>query len=307
MEDLQAKSARAVRRHPPWLKVKAPFGERVHELKSLLSGLKLNTVCQEAMCPNMGECWSHGVATFMILGDVCTRGCRYCAVSKGKPNELDRAEPARVAAAAKAMSLRHAVVTSVDRDDLSDGGASVFAETIRQIRSLLPECTVEVLTPDFQGAPDAVATVLEATPEVFNHNIETVPRLFRVARGGGKYDVSLRVLRQAAKSGSGAVVKSGMMLGLGERPDEIRSVMADLRTYGVQLLTLGQYLRPSRWHLPVARHYHPDEFLHWREIGLQLGFEHVESGPLVRSSYLADRQFKSIRGSDAGRDLVQLS
>ncbi|HUG44859.1 MAG TPA: lipoyl synthase [Acidobacteriota bacterium] len=308
MEDLQAKRARAVRRHPPWLKVKAPFGERVHELKSLLSGLKLNTVCQEAMCPNMGECWSHGVATFMILGDVCTRGCRYCAVSKGKPNELDRAEPRRVAEAARSMGLRHAVITSVDRDDLEDGGAGLFAETIRRIRSLLPECTIEVLTPDFQGRDASIEAVLEAGPAVFNHNIETVPRLFRTARGGGKYDVSLHVLRRVAEFNTGAVVKSGMMLGLGEESDEIRSVMGDLRTCGVRLLTLGQYLRPSQWHLPVARHYHPDEFQYWKEVGRELGFDHVESGPLVRSSYLADRQFASMRRNDAsGPDLVQIS
>lgn len=308
MEDPQEKRVRPVRRHPPWLKVKAPFGERVHELKSLLSGLKLNTVCQEAMCPNMGECWSHGVATFMILGDVCTRGCRYCAVSKGKPNELDRAEPARVAEAARAMGLRHAVITSVDRDDLEDGGAEIFAQTIRRIRNLLPECTIEVLTPDFQGRDDSIEAVLEARPAVFNHNIETVPRLFRLARGGGKYGVSLHVLRRAAESSSGTVVKSGMMLGLGEEPDEIRSVMADLRTCGVRLLTLGQYLRPSQWHLPVSRHYHPDEFQYWKEVGGELGFDHVESGPLVRSSYLADRQFASMPRNDvSGPDLIQIS
>lgn len=283
------------RRHPPWLKVRAPFGEKVHELKSLLGGLKLNTVCQEAMCPNMGECWAHGVATFMILGDICTRGCRYCAVNKGKPTELDLAEPARVAEAVQTMKLRHVVVTSVDRDDVADGGASIFAETVRQIRSRRPDCTVEVLIPDFQGSADALRTVLEAEPEIVNHNIETVPRLYPTARGGGDYEVSLELLERVRRWAPGLVSKTGMMLGLGETRPEILRVLRDLRKRDVQILTLGQYLRPSGWHLPVARHYHPEEFEQLKSQGEAIGFSHVEAGPLVRSSYLADRQFDALR------------
>lgn len=283
------------RRHPPWLKVRAPLGQQVHDLKRLLGGLKLNTVCQEAMCPNMGECWSHGVATFMILGDVCTRGCRYCAVSKGKPNELDFAEPGRVAEAVRSMGLRHVVITSVDRDDLADGGAGIFAATIREIRRHRPDCIIEVLIPDFQGSPEALQTVLEERPEILNHNIETVPRLYKTARGGGVYEVSLALLQRAKRLAPDLATKTGMMLGLGEEPDEIRRVMQDLVERGVNILTLGQYLRPTRWHLPVVRHYHPDEFAYWKEAGEAIGFDHVESGPLVRSSYLADRQFASMQ------------
>ncbi len=300
-EEIVSKPARP--RHPPWLKVRAPFGERVHELKTLLNGLKLNTVCQEAMCPNMGECWAHGVATFMILGDVCTRGCRYCAVSKGRPSALDLEEPGRVAVAVEAMKLRHVVVTSVDRDDVADGGAAVFAETIREIRRRRPSCIVEVLIPDFQGLESSLQAVLDAQPEILNHNIETVPRLYPTARGGGDYEVSLRVLRRAREMAPHVVTKTGMMLGLGERPEEVRSVLQDLVDRGVQILTLGQYLRPSGWHLPVARHYHPDEFRQWKEVGERMGFQHVEAGPLVRSSYLADRQFDSLREKSS---LVQL-
>lgn len=294
-------------RHPPWLKVKAPFGEGVHRLKNLLGGLRLNTVCQEAMCPNMGECWSHGVATFMILGEICTRGCRYCAVTKGTPTELDLTEPKRVAEAVDVMGLRHVVITSVDRDDLEDGGAGIFAATIRKIRQRRPECIVEVLVPDFQGSEQAIQTVLAAGPEVFNHNIETVPRLYPKARGGGVYEVSLQVLKRALELEPGVVTKTGMMLGLGEEPDEIRQVMMDLVERGVRILTLGQYLRPTKWHLPVVRHYHPDEFQYWKEIGESLGFDHVEAGPLVRSSYLADRQFQALDRPEAGSvPLVQL-
>lgn len=288
------------RRHPSWLKVRAPFGPPVHDLKRLLGNLRLNTVCQEALCPNMGECWSHGVATFMLLGDVCTRGCRYCAVNKGRPAGLDREEPLRVAQAVAAMALNHVVLTSVDRDDLKDGGAGIFAETIRQIRCLRPACAVEVLTPDFQGRPDSVYTVLEARPEVFGHNVETVPRLYRKARGGGKYPVTLDVLRMARRWDAAAVTKTGVMLGLGETDEELRALLEDIRNCGVNILTLGQYLQPTRRHLPVVRYYHPEEFQQWREIALALGFDHVEAGPLVRSSYLADRQFQSLR------DLVEL-
>ena len=301
------------RRHPSWLKVRAPFGEQVHHLKSLLAGLKLNTVCQEAMCPNMGECWAHGVATFMILGDVCTRGCRYCAVDKGKPAQLDTEEPGRVAAAVAQMGLNHVVITSVDRDDLSDGGAAIFAATIREIRRQRPGCAVEVLTPDFQGNEAALKAVVEARPEVFGHNIETVPRLYRKARGGGKYDVSLGVLRRVRALDPEGVIKSGIMLGLGEEPDEIRAVMADIVACGVNILTLGQYLRPSGWHLPVERYYRPEEFVYWKEVGEGMGFDHVESAPLVRSSYLADRQLSALGArlprptGDSGSSLVDLT
>ena len=289
-----AHTVAARRRHPPWLKVKAPFGEKVHNLKKLLGGLQLNTVCQEARCPNMGECWGHGVATFMILGDVCTRGCRYCAVAKGKPQSLDLAEPERVAEAVQVMGLRHVVITSVDRDDLKDGGAGVFASTVARIRESSPDCVVEVLIPDFQGDEEALKTVLDEEPEIVNHNIETVPRLYRVARGGGVYEVSLRVLERAKQLKPHLVTKTGMMLGLGEEPDEIRQVMRDLLKREVGILTLGQYLRPSGWHLPVSRHYTPEEFQEWKEEGERMGFGHVEAGPLVRSSYLADRQFEEM-------------
>ena len=281
-----------IRRHPPWLRVRAPFGQRVHELRGLMARLGLHTVCQEAQCPNMGECWSHGVATFMILGDVCTRGCRYCAVSKGRPSSLDGEEPGRVAEAVQTMGLRHVVITSVDRDDLTDGGASLFASTIEEIRRHASGCIVEVLIPDFQGCEEALKTVLEAQPEILNHNIETVPRLYAVARGGGKYPVSLEVLRLAKELAPEITTKTGLMLGLGEEPEEIRQVMQDLLERQVDILTLGQYLRPSSWHLPVARYYHPDEFHYWKQVGEDSGFRHVESGPLVRSSYLADRQFE---------------
>lgn len=290
MPEKMKNSKPSPRRHPPWLKVRAPFGEEVHRLRSLLKGLKLNTVCQEAICPNMGECWAHGVATFMILGEICTRGCRYCAVGKGKPNELDRAEPLRVAEAIAEMRLGHVVITSVDRDDLEDGGAEIFAETIRQSKRLRPECAVEVLVPDFQGREESIRIVQDARPEIFGHNVETVPSLYRVARGGGKYDVSLSVLELAKQIAPDSITKTGIMLGLGEEPDELKRVMQDVVERGVSILTLGQYLRPTGWHLPVVKHYHPDEFAQWKEIGEAMGFAHVESGPLVRSSYLADQQ-----------------
>lgn len=293
-----SKSLQSPRRHPPWLKVRAPFGSRVHDLKQLMASLDLNTVCQEAQCPNMGECWSHGVATFMILGDICTRGCRYCAVSKGKPGQLDENEPERVAEAVGRMGLKHVVITSVDRDDLADGGAKVFAETVQAVRGSRPDCIVEVLIPDFQGSESALRKVLEAGPEILNHNIETVPRLYPVARGGGDYEISLQLLERSRHINPEIVTKTGIMLGLGERDEEVLAVMQDLCGRGVAILTIGQYLRPSGWHLPVARYYRPDEFKAWKEVGEKLGFAHVESGPLVRSSYLADRQFESLQKTD---------
>jgi lipoic acid synthetase len=281
---------RRFERKPPWLKVRAPGGESYVRLKGVMRDLELHTVCEEAQCPNVGECWGHGVATFMILGDVCTRGCRYCAVSKGTPRELDLTEPDRVADAVRRMGLGFVVVTSVDRDDLPDGGASIFAETVRGIRSASPATGIELLTPDFQGSEAALRAVLDAGPDVLNHNVETVPRLYRRARGGGVYDVSLRVLENVKRFAPAVTSKTGMMLGLGETRDEVREVMRDLVERGVEILTLGQYLRPSGWHLEVERYVHPDEFRELAEEGRAMGFRHVEAGPLVRSSYRADRQ-----------------
>ena len=260
-----------------------------------MGNLKLHTVCQEAMCPNLGECWSRGVATFMILGDICTRGCRYCAVGKGRPSELDWAEPRRVAEAVAKMNLKHVVITSVDRDDLLDGGVSVFSATLREIRQHSPGCVVEVLIPDLQGSERALRVILEANPEILGHNIETVPRLYAKARGGGKYRVSLRLLRRAKQLFPEVTTKTGLMLGLGECEKEIRQVLQDLLECKVNILTLGQYLRPTSWHLPVVRYYSPEEFRHWKQVGEEIGFDHVESGPLVRSSYLADRQFAAAK------------
>ncbi|HEY2932631.1 MAG TPA: lipoyl synthase [Acidobacteriota bacterium] len=284
------------RRFPDWLKVRIPGGERFHELKTLMRSLNLHTVCEDALCPNIAECWGRGVATFMILGDVCTRSCGYCAVKSGKPTELDPWEAVKVADAVRKMGLRHVVVTSVDRDDLADGGAGVFASTIAQIRRLNPECAVEVLIPDFRGDAVALRTVVDAAPDILNHNIETVPRLYRRARSGGKYPRSIGLLRDAKAWRPLMVTKTGMMLGLGESREEIVQVMRDLVAAGVQILTLGQYLQPTRGHLPVDRFYHPDEFKELKVLGEALGFEHVEAGPLVRSSYQADKQFELVRG-----------
>jgi len=251
---------------------------------------RLNTVCEEAHCPNIGECWHHGTATFMILGDVCTRACPYCAVAHGRPAGLDTAEPERVAEAVGRMGLRYVVITSVDRDDLADGGASIFAETVRRIRERLPACRIEVLIPDFKGSQASLEAVLDAGPDVLNHNIETVPRLYRVARPGGRYPRSLELLDRARHHARPVPTKSGLMVGLGEQWDEVVATIADLHTVGCGILTIGQYLSPSPAHLPVARYYHPDEFEMLRTIALNMGFGHVESGPLVRSSYHAHEQ-----------------
>jgi len=274
---------------PPWLKVRAPGSENYLRLKGVMKELKLHTVCEEARCPNIGECWHHGTATFMILGDVCTRACAYCAVAHGKPHELDRAEPARVADAIERMALRHAVITSVDRDDLADGGAFIFAETIRRTRERVPGCRIEVLIPDFQGLESSLRAVLDAGPDVLNHNIETVPRLYRMARSGGKYRRSLELLDRSRYWPSIAT-KTGIMVGLGEEIDEVVAVFDDLRRVGVSILTIGQYLRPSPAHAPMVRYYHPDEFAELKRLALARGFAHVESGPLVRSSYHAHEQ-----------------
>jgi lipoic acid synthetase len=275
---------------PPWLKVRAPGSENYLRLRRIMRGLKLNTVCEDAHCPNIGECWHHGTATFMILGDTCTRACAYCAVAHGKPVTLDLDEPRRVAEAVQAMGLRYAVVTSVDRDDLEDGGAGIFASTIREIRALMPGTRVEVLIPDFKGEADALETVLDAGPDVLNHNTETVPRLYRAVRSGGKYARTLELLDRARTYAPTIPTKTGLMVGLGEEQDELLQVFRDLRDVGVSILTIGQYLRPSSQHAVMTRYYHPDEFRDLKRAALDLGFVHVEAGPLVRSSYHAHEQ-----------------
>ena len=275
---------------PAWLKAKAPVGENFHNLKKLARGLGLHTVCESAQCPNIGECWNHRTATFMLLGDICTRRCGFCAVPKGKPGPIDWDEPRRVAEAVAKLGLKHAVVTSVNRDDDNVGGARIFAETIRQVRELSPDCRIEVLIPDFQGLDEALKIVLDALPGVLNHNTETVPRLYRVVRSGARYERTLQLLQNAKKFSPGMVTKSGVMVGLGETITELVEVFHDLGERGVDILTVGQYLRPSRDHLPIARFYTPDEFQYLKSEALRFGFRHVESGPLVRSSYHAHEQ-----------------
>lgn len=280
-------------RKPSWLKVKAPGGPNYLRLTQMMRDLDLHTVCQEAHCPNIGECWEHGTATFMILGDVCTRNCAYCAVSHGRPPKYDIEEPARVGEAVAQLGLRHAVITSVDRDDLPDFGAYIFAETIRQIHERLPGCSVEVLVPDFQGNEQSIRTVLEARPEIYNHNTETVPRLYKKARPGGKYHRLLEIFRIAKRIAPDIPTKTGIILGLGETNEEVVEVMKDLRSVDVDILTLGQYLRPSDGHIPLDRFVSPDEFRWLYQVGMDMGFKHVESGPLVRSSYHAWEQVQA--------------
>jgi lipoic acid synthetase len=275
---------------PSWLRARAPSGENFHNLKRLARGLDLHTVCESAQCPNIGECWNHGTATFMLLGDICTRRCGFCAVPKGRPGAIDWDEPARVAEAVATLGLKHAVVTSVNRDDDNIGGARIFAETIRQIRAMSPACRIEVLIPDFQGIDEALQIVLDADPDVLNHNTETVPRLYRAVRSGARYERTLRLLENAKKLSPGIVTKSGVMVGLGETSEELIDVFRDLGSRGVGILTVGQYLRPSRDHLPIARFYTPAEFDFLKESALEFGFRHVESGPMVRSSYHAHEQ-----------------
>jgi len=275
---------------PSWLRAKAPVGDNFHNLKKLARGLGLHTVCESAQCPNIGECWNHKTATFMLLGDICTRRCGFCAVPKGRPEPIDWDEPRRVAEAVATLGLKHAVVTSVNRDDDNVGGAKIFAETIREIRELIPDCRVEVLIPDFQGLEEPLRIVLDARPDVLNHNTETVPRLYRVVRSGARYERTLALLENAKKFSPGTVTKSGVMVGLGESSEELVEVFRDLGTRGVDILTVGQYLRPSKDHLPIARFYEPDEFTYLRDQALRFGFRHVESGPLVRSSYHAHEQ-----------------
>jgi lipoic acid synthetase len=281
-------------RKPPWLKVRAPGGENYQRLGSLMRELGLHTVCEEAHCPNVGECWEHGTATFMILGDVCTRNCAYCAVAHGRPPIYDIEEPARVASAVEQMNLRHVVITSVDRDDLPDYGAGIFAETITQIKQRSPECSVEVLVPDFQGDEDSIRTVLDARPDIYNHNTETVPRLYKRCRPGGRYERVLRIFQFVKSIAPDIPTKTGIILGMGETIPEVEHTMRELRTVDVDILTLGQYLRPSGQHIPLDRYYTPEEFRALREAGLAMGYRHVESGPLVRSSYHAWEQVQSL-------------
>lgn len=275
-------------RRPEWLKARIPGGVNYAQIKELVSTHKLHTVCEEARCPNMGECWNNGTATFMILGDVCTRSCGFCAVKTGKPTELDADEPRRVAEAVKLLNVRHAVITSVNRDELYDGGAQIFAETIRQTRTLNPQTKIEVLIPDFKGDEFALDIVLDAFPDILNHNTETVPRLYHTVRPQAQYERTLQLLDRAKRRGF--TTKTGMMLGLGETTEEVLLAMEDIHKVQCDILTLGQYLQPTKDHLPVDRFVHPDEFAMLKEAGEKMGFKHVESGPLVRSSYHAEKQ-----------------
>ena len=274
-------------KRPEWLKVRVPSGKNYTELKTIMQEHNRNTVCEEARCPTLAECWGHRTATFMILGDTCTRACGFCAVKTGRPLTLDLLEPDRVAQAVERMGLKHVVVTSVNRDDQPDGGARVFAATIRKIRARVPDCTVEILTPDFEGVRASLEVVLQAKPDVYNHNIETVERLTRLVRRRARYSRSLEVLRAAKEVVPGIRTKSGLMMGLGETREEVTATLHDLRAADVDILTIGQYLRPTPDHLDVVRYYHPDEFVDLKSESLALGFRHVESGPLVRSSYHA--------------------
>lgn len=277
-------------RRPEWIRAPFPSGEAYEDLKGLVSRLHLHTVCQSARCPNIGECWNHRTATFMLLGDVCTRSCGFCNIATGRPEAVDELEPERVAMAIAKLGLRYAVLTSVNRDDLPDGGARIFAATIRAVRRRLPDCRVEVLIPDFKGDPDALCTVLEAEPAVLNHNVETVRRLFRAVHPQANYERTLELFRRAATLAPHIPTKSGFMVGHGETFEECLELMSDLRATGVKILTIGQYLRPSLDHLPVRRYWHPDEFAALAAAGAELGFAHVEAGPLVRSSYHAHQQ-----------------
>ncbi len=282
------------KRRPPWLKVRAPVGETVSEIRRLVHGNALHTVCEEAMCPNIGECWGAGTATFLLLGDICTRTCGFCDVKHGKPLPLDWMEAERVAQTVKIMNLRHAVITSVTRDDRRDGGAPIFAMVIRRIRELLPGCSVEVLIPDFKGSIEALRIVMEARPEILNHNVETVKRLFKAVQPQDNYEWARATLVNAKRLDPDVLTKSGIMVGLGETMEEVKETMRDLRSWGVDILTIGQYLQPSRKHLPIDRYYTPEEFAELKEYGLKIGFKWVESGPLVRSSYHAAEQVRAL-------------
>ncbi|MEN6528578.1 MAG: lipoyl synthase [Anaerolineaceae bacterium] len=281
-------------RRPEWIKVRAPSGEGVDQLQALMRQTSLHTVCQEAGCPNLGECWGSGTATFLILGDVCTRSCRFCDVKHGRPEPIDWEEPERVAQAVKVLNLKHAVITSVNRDEREDGGAPIFAAVIRRIRELQPDCSVEVLIPDFKASRDALKIVMDARPEILNHNVETVPSLFKRVQPQDHYEWSEAVLRNAKELDPEVLTKSGIMLGLGETMHEVKAVMRDLRSWGVDILTIGQYLQPSRRHLPIERYYTLEEFAELKQYGEKLGFGWVESAPLVRSSYHAVEQVRAL-------------
>ncbi len=278
------------RRRPEWIKVRVPGGDCYANLKTLMRSKQLHSVCEEAHCPNIGECWGRGTATFLLMGDTCTRSCGFCKISTGRPGALDADEPRKVGESVQSMNLHHAVLTSVNRDEQKDGGAWVFAESLHWIRKLQPGCTVEVLIPDFKGDWAALQTVMDARPEILNHNVETVPRLYKTVRPQAKYMRSMELLQRAKQMDPLALTKSGIMLGLGETWDEILHVMDDLRAHNVDIMTMGQYLQPSRFHLPIVAYYTPDQFEILKEEGLQRGFKWVESGPLVRSSYHADGQ-----------------
>lgn len=297
-ERLQPSPETEHKRLPPWLWVKAGSSKAFHEVHALLEGQSLHTVCQEALCPNRGECWGAGTATFLMLGDVCTRACKFCDVKHGRPGSLDWEEPERIAQSVKTLSLEHAVITSVNRDERRDGGAPIFAMVIRRIRQLQPGCSVEVLIPDFKGSLEALRIVMDASPDILNHNLETVPRLFRSIQPQSSYQASRATLVNAKKLRPDALTKSGLMVGLGDTLDEIKETMIDLRDWKVDILTIGQYLQPSRNHLPVERFYTPEEFQELKDYGLGLGFKWVESAPLVRSSYHAAEQVRALSTAD---------
>jgi len=281
-------------RRPPWIKVRAPAGETYEWLRDMMRSKSLHTVCEEARCPNLGECWGSGTATFLLMGDTCTRSCGFCDIQTGRPSPLDWLEPERVARAVQAMDLRHAVITSVNRDERPDGGAPIFALVIRRIRQLQPGCSVEVLIPDFKGSPEALGIVMAARPEILNHNVETVPRLFRKVQPQDRYEWAQATLSHAKRLEPDVLTKSGIMLGLGETLEEVKAVMRDLRDWGVDILTIGQYLQPTKQHLPIERYYTLEEFAELKRYGLEIGFRWVESGPLVRSSYHAEQQVRAL-------------
>jgi lipoic acid synthetase len=293
VDDIRAPDVRP-RRRPEWIRVRAPSGETYEKVRTLMRSKHLHTVCEEARCPNMGECWGGGTATFLMLGDTCTRSCRFCDIKTGRPSPIDWQEPNRVAESVRAMNLRHVVITSVNRDERPDGGAPIFAMVIRRIRQVQPGCSIEVLIPDFKGSRDALKIVMDAQPEVLNHNVETVPRLFRQVQPQDHYEWAEATLRNAKAIDSLVLTKSGIMVGLGETFDEVVAVMRDLVSWGVDILTIGQYLQPSQKHMAIDRYYTPDEFSEFRRIGLELGFKWVESGPLVRSSYHAEQQVRQL-------------
>lgn len=282
------------RRRPPWIRVKAPSGENYENVRELMRSKELHTVCEEAMCPNIGECWGHGTATFLMMGDTCTRSCGFCDIKTGRPNPLDWAEPNRVAQSVRAMNLKHVVITSVNRDDRPDGGAPIFAMVIRRIRQLQPGCSIEVLIPDFKGSETALRIVMDAQPEILNHNVETVPRMFKRVQPQDNYNWTLATLGNAKKMDPLVLTKSGIMVGLGETFDEVVATMRDLAALNVDILTIGQYLQPSNKHLPIERYYTPQEFEELKRIGLEMGYKWVESGPLVRSSYHAEQQVREL-------------